>query len=182
MWLVVRRRRPSPEASAAHGRSPARSGELIIRGYFSGTYVNGVDGKNRLSVPSSLRETIEARSGTKALILSPAEHAPCLVGYDVSYFARIESRLEQEFAEDFGPGRSSKARQLFAMAEQLKYDDTGRIVLTATLRDAGELEATAIFLGAGDYFELWSPTLLLARGDLDPRMLRSVQSLLAGRS
>jgi len=141
-----------------------------------------VDGKNRLSVPSSLRETIEARSGAKALVLAPAEHAPCLVGYDVSHFARIESRLEQEFAGDFGPGRGNKARLLFAMAEQLKYDDTGRIVLTSTLREAGELGTTALFLGAGDYFELWSPELLLAQPEVDPRMLRSVRSLLAGRT
>ena len=171
-----------PEAGAAPGNPCKVEGISEIRGYFSGTYVNGVDGKNRLSVPSSLRETVEVRSSVKALVLSPAEHAPCLVGYDVSYFARIERRLEQEFAQDFGPGRGNKARQLFAMAEQLKYDDTGRIVLTPTLRDAGELGATAVFLGAGDYFELWAPDLLLARSDLDPRMLRSVQSLLAGRN
>ena len=144
--------------------------------------MNGVDGKNRLSVPSSLRETVEARSGIKAIVLGPAEHAPCLVGYDASYFERIEQRLQQEFAADFGPGRGNKARQLFAMSEQLKYDDSGRIVLTPTLRDAGELGATAVFLGAGDYFELWAPERLLAQPDLDPRMHRSVQSLLAGRS
>ena len=155
---------------------------MVIRGYFSGTYVNGVDAKHRLSVPSSLRETIEARSQVKALVLSPAEHAPCLIGYDVTYFARIEARLEAEFAQDFGPGRSLKARTLFAMTEQLKYDDTGRIILTPTLRDAGEIGGQALFMGAGDYFELWSPEVLLAQPDLDPRLVRTVKSLLAGRS
>ena len=144
--------------------------------------MNGVDAKNRLSVPASLRETIEARSQARAIVLSPAEHAPCLIGYDISYFARIEARLEKEFEQDFGPGRSGKARMLFAMAEQLKYDDTGRIILTPTLRDAGELGAQALFLGAGDYFELWSPDLLLAQADIDPRMARAVRSLLAGKS
>lgn len=144
--------------------------------------MNGVDAKHRLSVPSTLRETIENRSQIKALVLSPAEHAPCLVGYDVSYYARIEARLEAEFAQDFGPGRSMKARNLFAMAEQLKYDDTGRIILTPTLRDAGEIGSQAVFMGAGDYFELWAPEALLAQPDLDPRLARSVKSLMAGRS
>lgn len=153
-----------------------------IRGYFSGTYVNGIDAKNRLSIPAPLRETIEARSQTRELVLSPAEHAPCLIGYDISYFARIEARLMQEFSEDFGPARGRKARMLFAMAEQLKYDDTGRINLTGTLRDAGELGAQAVFLGAGDYFELWAPDLLLAEADLDPRMLRSVRALLGAKA
>ena len=37
-------------------------------------------------------------------------------------------------------------------------------------------------MGAGDYFELWSPEVLLAQPDLDPRLVRTVKSLLAGRS
>lgn len=144
--------------------------------------MNGIDSKNRLSVPAPLRETIETRSQAKEVVLSPAEHAPCLIGYDVSYFARLEDRLEQEFDQDFGPGRSHKARMLFAMAEQLRYDDSGRLNLTPTLRDAAELGNQAVFLGAGNYFELWAPEQLLQEDGLDPRMLRAVQSLLAGRS
>ena len=144
--------------------------------------MNGVDAKHRLSVPAPLRETIEARSQMKALVLSPAEHAPCLIGYDVTYFARIEARLEAEFAQDFGPGRSLKARTLFAMTEQLKYDDTGRIILSPTLRDAGEIGGEALFMGAGDYFELWSPEVLLAQPDIDARLVRAVKSLMAGRA
>lgn len=153
----------------------------MIRGYFSGTYVNGVDAKNRLSVPAPLRETIEARSQQKALVLGPAEHAPCLIGYDLSYFARIEARLDAEFVGDFGPARSIKARAMFGATEQLKYDDTGRIVLSPAMRELGELGAQVVFLGTGDYFELWSPDLLLAQEGHDPRVHRTVKILLAGR-
>ena len=39
-----------------------------------------VDAKHRLSVPSTLRETIENRSQIKALVLSPAEHDH-MIGY-----------------------------------------------------------------------------------------------------
>lgn len=138
--------------------------------------------KNRLSVPSALRETVEARSGVKALVLGPAEHAPCLVGYDVSHYERLQAGLAAQFAGDFGPARSVKARTLFGLAEQLKYDDTGRIVLSPTLRDLGELQADALFLGAGDYFELWAPELLLAEEGQDPRLLKTVRALLAARA
>lgn len=143
--------------------------------------MNGVDAKNRLSVPAPLRETIETRSHEKALVLSPAEHAPCLVGYDVSYFDRIDARIEAEFAGDFGPGRGQRSRALYAMTEQLKYDDTGRIVLSPTMRDMGELGSTALLMGAGDYFEIWQPELFLTQDGLDPRMVRTVKTLLAGR-
>lgn len=151
----------------------------VIRGFFSGAYLNGVDAKHRLSVPAPLRETIEARSQLKSLVLAPAEHAPCLVGYDVTHFERVQQGLVAQFSGDFGPGRSVKARSLFGMAEQLNYDDTGRIILPPILRDLGELKGQAMFLGAGEYFELWSPELLVAEPDQDPRLIRMARALMA---
>jgi MraZ protein len=144
--------------------------------------VNGVDAKNRLSVPAPLRETIESRSQSKLVVLGAAEHAPCLVGYDITHFERVQARLTEQFAGDFGRGRSDKARALFSLAEELKYDDSGRIILTPTLIEMGELERQAVFLGAGDYFELWAPEKLFAEPDQDPRLIRTVKSLLAGRT
>ena len=67
---------------------------MTISAHFSGTYVNGVDAKHRLSVPAPLRETIEARSQTREMVIGPDEHSPCLIGYDVTYFERIEARLD----------------------------------------------------------------------------------------
>jgi MraZ protein len=140
-----------------------------------------VDGKHRLSIPAPLRETIEARSQLKSLVLAPAEHAPCLVGYDVTHFERVQAGLERQFDGDFGPGLSIKARNLFGMADEIRYDDTGRIVLSPILRDLAEIGPHALFLGAGDYFELWAPDLLLAQTDQDARLLKTVKALMAQR-
>ncbi len=144
--------------------------------------MNGVDAKHRLSVPAPLRETIETRSQVKALVLGPDEHMPCLVGYDVSYFERIQARLDNEFAGDFGPSRGAKARELFGMTEQLKYDDTGRILLGPMLRDLGELTGPAVFMGMGDHFQIWAPALLLKHHADNPRLARMVNALLAGKA
>ena len=70
---------------------------------------------------------------------------------------------------------------MFGMAETLSYDDNGRIILSPILKDLGELAGPALFLGAGDYFELWAPSLLLDQPDLDPRLARTVKALLAAR-
>lgn len=152
------------------------------RGYFSGTYLNGVDGKHRLSVPAPIRDTVEARGGERCVVLAPAEHAPCLVGYDPSHFNALRAELNERHSGDFGPARARTARQLFAMADRFRYDDTGRIVLTPVLRDLGDIGPQALFLGLGDYFELWSPAQLLAQPDLDPRMIRMVNSLMSQRA
>ncbi len=166
-------------------RTPAPAlperGDRVIRGYFSGTYVNGVDAKHRLSVPAPLRETIEARSQTRELVIGPDEHSPCLIGYDVTYFDRIESRLDEEFAADFGPGRNLKSRSIFGATEHLKYDDNGRIILSPLMRELGEIGTTVLFMGLGHHFEIWSPEQFLAQEGQDPRVLKLVKALLAGR-
>jgi MraZ protein len=153
----------------------------LSRGFFSGAFLNQVDAKHRLSVPSALRDTIEARSAARQLVLAPAEHSPCLVGYDIGRFELIQEQLNQRFAGDWGPARDDFARTMFAMAETLGWDHNGRIILTPILRDLGELSGPALFLGAGDYFELWSPARLLEQPGADPRLLRTVRALLAAK-
>jgi MraZ protein len=133
-------------------------------------------------VPAPLRETIEARSQQKSLVLAPAEHASCLVGYDLTHFERLESRLAREFDGDFGPGRGDRSRILFGTTETLRYDETGRIVLSPILKELGGIDRQALFLGAGDYFEIWSPEVLLAEPGLDARLKRIVSALVAGRT
>jgi MraZ protein len=165
---------------AAHRPAPKRG--RTIRAWFAGTYLNGVDAKHRLSIPASIRETIEARSQAKAVVLAPAEHADCLVGYDLTHFERLQDRLTREFEADFGPGRSARARLLFGPSEVLRYDDTGRVAMGPVLRDLGGLKDRALFLGAGDYFELWDPAALLESEGLDPRIARMVRTLVAGKA
>ncbi len=144
--------------------------------------MNGVDAKHRLSVPAPLRETIETRSQTRELVLGPDEHSPCLIGYDITYFDRLEARLEEEFAADFGPGRSRKARSVFGATEHLKYDETGRIILSPLMREMGEIGGQVVFMGVGHHFEIWSPEQFLAQEGQDPRVVKLVTALLAGRT
>ncbi|MCS6986909.1 MAG: hypothetical protein NZM40_05685 [Sphingomonadaceae bacterium] len=168
------------EPGAAAGRQRGGDRDLTI-GFYAGAYLNQVDAKSRLSIPASIRETVEARSANRRIVLAPAEHAPCLVGYDLTRLARIQEQLETRFAGDFGPERDRFARHMFGMAETLAYDDNGRIILSPILRELGELSGLALFLGAGDYFELWSPERLLAEPGLDPRLERTVRALIAAR-
>lgn len=141
--------------------------------------MNGIDAKHRLSVPAQIRETVESRSQQRSIVLAPAEHAPCLIGYDLTYFDELKQQLNTRFAGDFGPGRSATARSLFGMADVVRYEENGRIILPSILKEVGELKKQALFLGAGDYFELWSPELLLAEDGVDPRLQRTVKALMA---
>ena len=49
----------------------------------------------------------------------------------------------------------------FAATEEVPYDSSGRIVLPPMMRRKGEIEDLALFLGAGETFQIWNPTLFL---------------------
>ena len=150
---------------------------------FIGNALNGIDAKNRVSIPSSFRDALVARSlpAARTIILAPAEGANCLVGYDQSYPAKARAELEARFAGDYGPARQACFRATFGAAEKAQIDDNGRIILSATAKDIGEIDRVALFWGMGDTFEVWNPTHFLAQPDLEPRFERIVRRLIEAR-
>nr|WP_283938481.1 division/cell wall cluster transcriptional repressor MraZ [Sphingomonas alba] len=50
----------------------------------------------------------------------------------------------------------------FGATEEVPYDASGRIVLPPMMRRKGELGELALFLGAGETFQIWNPKLFLA--------------------
>ena len=60
----------------------------------------------------------------------------------------------------------ARARRLFGMTEDVPYDTSGRIVLPPMMRRKGQVGDLALFLGAGETFQIWNPQLLLD----DPRI------------
>ena len=149
--------------------------------FFLGNALNGIDAKNRVSIPSAFREVLAARSDARTVILAPAERADCLVGYDQSFPARARAELEARFAGDYGDGRDDRFRATFGATERAPLDDNGRIILSGAMKDIGEIDRVALFWGMGDYFEVWNPHRFLARPNLDPRLTRIVQRLLDAR-
>ena len=148
---------------------------------FLGNALNAIDAKGRVSVPSAFRDVVAARSEARAIILAPAERADCLVGYDQGYPARAQAELEARFAGEYSDARDDRFRATFGAAEKFPIDDTGRIVLSSAMKDAGDIDRRALFWGMGAFFEVWNPAHFVARPGLDPRVVRMVQRLLDAR-
>ncbi len=148
---------------------------------FLGNALNGIDAKGRVSVPASFREVLAARSDGRTLVVAPAERADCLVGYDAGYPAKVRAELESRFTGDYSDARDDRFRATFGAAERVAIDDNGRIIVSAALKDAGELDRSALFWGMGDYFEIWNPERFVARPNLDPRVVRLARRLIDAR-
>lgn len=142
---------------------------------FLGNALNGIDAKGRVSVPAGFRDVLAARSDGRTMILAPAERADCLVGYDPGYPAKARAELETRFSGDYSEERDDRFRAIFGAAERAAIDDNGRIILSATLKELGDIDRLALFWGMGDYFEVWNPHHFIARPNLDPRAVRLVR-------
>ena len=61
----------------------------------------------------------------------------------------------------------------FAATEEVPYDSSGRIVLPPMMRRKGGIEELALFLGAGETFQIWNPSLFL-KDDRVPEDMKDI--------
>ena len=113
---------------------------------FTGTYLRSLDAKNRVLVPSELRESLDA-ADRKGLYLVPTKRC-------VSLWPRSdwEAYAASQGADPFGNlgfNRSFYSRLIFK-----PFDGTGRIVFPESL--AERFPATKVLIaGVGRHLEAW---------------------------
>lgn len=139
---------------------------MALEFLFQGSALNAIDAKGRVSVPAFLRSVIERRGDSKTIVLAKHESFPCLSAYDPAYAALKHSKLERLFEKQEGDPQATldyQQRNLmaFAATEEVPYDSSGRIVLPPMMRRKGDLADLALFLGTGETFQIWNPSLFL---------------------
>lgn len=153
--------------------------------------MTAVDGKGRVAIPASMRavieKNVEAGGGdarTVVIALHPKD--PCLIAYDPAWLklshARLERREEAREADGEEVDYNAKRRAL-ALTESAGFDASGRFVLPDFYAMKAKLlpGTDAVFSGAGNFFEIWSPELLLAADGVDPSLKELVEFTRAKR-
>jgi MraZ protein len=140
---------------------------VALEHLFQGSALNSVDAKGRVSVPAFLRSVIERRGDARTITLAKHESFPALSAYDPAYAALKHSKLERLLEkEETNPDAQLDYEQrnlmAFAATEEVPYDSSGRIVLPPMMRRKGGIDDLALFLGAGETFQIWNPKLFLA--------------------
>lgn len=139
---------------------------MALEHLFQGSALNAVDAKGRVSVPAFLRSVIERRGDAKTIVLAKHETFPCLSAYDPAYAALKHSKIERLFEKQEGDAKATleylqRNLMAFAATEEVPYDSSGRVVLPPMMRVKGGIDDLALFLGAGETFQIWNPNLLL---------------------
>ncbi len=131
---------------------------------FIGTHHGKLDIKGRVSVPSSFRAALKAKStaGNTAatapspLILRPSHKFACIEGRTEQAFDALAQHLKN--LSEFGEEHHDLATSLYSDSHRLEADKEGRIVLSAEMIAHAGLDPTqpVAFMGIGDTFEIWN--------------------------
>ena len=133
---------------------------LLIRSFFLkmtlflSTYINRIDKKGRISVPSSFRSVLE-HNGLKGLICYPS---PTLTSIEGCTFNRIKKLSDAiDSLGPFSEERSNFSSSILADSYQVGFDKEGRVILpTELLTSVGIIDEVA-FIGMGETFQMWNP-------------------------
>ena len=121
---------------------------------FLSTYINKIDKKNRISVPSSFRSVLE-QNGLKGLICYPS---PTLTSIEGCTFNRIKKLSDAiDSLGPFSEERSTFSSSILADSHQVSFDKEGRVILPSELLGSVGIIEEVAFVGMGETFQMWNP-------------------------
>jgi MraZ protein len=137
---------------------------------FLGNALCAVDGAGRLTLPPFVRSTLSRRSDARLIFAGCHESDPCLVAYDRS-FARTLAfdcrRLRLRDATLAPAAHHARIRRAFGFVAPLEMDSRGKVALPPMLLRRARIERSALIIGTGGAFEIWSAQSALASSDPD---------------
>jgi len=115
---------------------------------------NRIDAKGRVSVPAHFRAVLLKRGYTELYALRALD-VPAL---DVGGPELLDRFEKQMVAEDpFSPEANEMSLLVHGGGVFGKLDPEGRLMVTDFIRDFTGISTDVMFVGRGDYFQLWEP-------------------------
>lgn len=114
---------------------------------FFGSYAHSLDDKNRLVIPSKMRNEI----GTRLYIMKGFDGAISM--YPEKAFAKLMDEFNS-LPFNKKDARSYLRTQL-ATTSELEIDKAGRVILPNTLLSKYSISKSVVVIGMGDHIEVW---------------------------
>jgi len=120
---------------------------------FRGVATLTIDSKGRLALPSRYREVMREKSDGQLVITIDTQER-CLLLYPTPDWEVIQAQVEA--LPSFNPTARRIQRLLIGHATDVDMDSQGRFLLPAPLREYAQLDRSAVLIGQGKKFEIWS--------------------------
>ncbi|MGV2431843.1 MAG UNVERIFIED_CONTAM: cell division/cell wall cluster transcriptional repressor MraZ [Rickettsiaceae bacterium] len=119
---------------------------------FLSKYLNNIDKKSRISVPSNYRLVLNNQNG---LIIYPSIKHKCLEACSTDRLQELSKIIEA--LDPYSEERDAFETTILGESMHLAFDSEGRITLPKSLSDYANLNDKAYFVGKGLVFEIWNP-------------------------
>ncbi len=121
---------------------------------FLGEYEHTLDQKQRLAIPSELREVLDPKVHGEAFIAAPGANGSLWL-WPEKTFAQLSTALGGSLVGD--PSMQEFERLVFSQAARVPLDGAGRIRIPDRLLQKFGLGGSVMILGVRDHLELTEP-------------------------
>lgn len=123
---------------------------------FRGVNPINMDAKGRVAIPSRYREQLSVHCAGQMVATIDTE-SRCLLLYPIHEWEIIQEKIEA--LPSFDPNARRIQRLLIGHATDIEMDGSGRLLISAPLREYAKLGKKIVLLGQGKKFEIWSEEL-----------------------
>ena len=121
---------------------------------FLSKYINNIDAKGRVSVPSTFRSVLQSEAFS-GIIAYPSFRNKCIEACSISRLTQLSEIIQD--LDPYSEERDAFETIILGEAIQLPFDKEGRIILTKSLMEHASISNQASFIGKGQVFEIWQP-------------------------
>lgn len=122
---------------------------------FLSTYVNKIDKKGRVSVPSQYRSIISEKK-FNGIIMYESLNNESLEACGIDRIEAIYSMIDK--IDPYSEERDALSLAILAGSVQLLFDTEGRINIPCDIVEKFNFQDQICFVGKGEIFEIWEPT------------------------
>ena len=122
---------------------------------FLSTYVNRIDKKSRISVPSSFRNVLEL-NGLNGMVCYPVPNLVSIEGCTFNRIKKISDAIDS--LGPFSTERNLFSTSILADSHQVGFDKEGRVIIPSELLQSVGIVDEIAFVGMGETFQMWNPT------------------------
>lgn len=120
---------------------------------FYGTFEHALDEKNRLMIPSKLREEIPEGEGKVFYLTQGLDK--CLFAYTEKGWQAVVAKMQAGRGNYASAAGRSFFRLFFSRAMKQELDAQGRLLLPDALKAVGGIRKDVALVGVMDHVELW---------------------------
>jgi MraZ protein len=121
---------------------------------FLSKYINNIDKKGRVSVPSNYRAALSEEK-FNGIIAYPSFRNKCIEACSISRLEQLSKIIQQ--LDPYSEERDAFETIILGEAIQLPFDGEGRVILPKSLMDHAGISEQSCFVGKGLVFEIWQP-------------------------